>query len=174
MEGRGRGTSLWLMPDETSAERLSAVVSSLASRLGTPFFPPHVTLLHGVARAEETILDVTAGLVERFAGQAVSLGPVEGTSEYFRSLYLRVGPAASLRTAHALAAQAFGIPPDPEYLPHLSLVYGRLDSAGRDRIAASVVSEVPATTELTAVEVWRTEGPVGEWRLGRRVPLRAG
>jgi Cyclic phosphodiesterase-like protein len=171
MEGRGHGTSLWLMPDDASAQRLSALVSSLAARLGTPVFPPHVTLLHGLARDEQTIVGLAAGLAEHLAGQAVSLGPVEAQSEFFRSLYLRVEPAASLRSAHARAAQAFGVPPDSEYLPHLSLVYGRLDTAEKDRIAASVVSDVPATIELTSVEVWRTEGPVGEWRLRRRFPI---
>jgi hypothetical protein len=162
------------MPDGASAERLSALVSSLATRLGTPVFRPHVTMLHGLARAEDELLVRAQALCANLAGQGVTLGPVEAQPEYFRCLYLRVEPAASLRAAHTRAAQVFDVPPDPEYLPHLSLVYGRLDSPDKDRLAASVVSEAPATIELTAVEVWRTEGPVGEWRLGRRFPLRAG
>src|SRR5262245_3520993 len=174
MEGRGHGTSLWPMPDQTSAERLSALVSSLAVRLGTPVFPPHVTLIHRLARDEQTIVGLTAELIEHFASQAVSLGPVEGQSEFFRCLYLRVEPAASLRAAHVRAAEAFGVPADADYLPHLSLVYGRLDSAEKDRIAASVASEVLVTIELTAVEVWRTEGPVREWRPVRRFALAVG
>jgi hypothetical protein len=171
MEGHGHGTSLWLMPDGTSAERLSALVSSLAARLGTPVFPPHVTLIHSLAGDEQTIVGLAAGLVEHLAGQAVSLGPLESQAEFFRCLYLRVEPAGSLRAAHVRAAQAFGVSPDPEYLPHLSLVYGRLDPAEKERIAASVTSEVPATIALTVVEVWRTEGPAGEWSLRRRFPL---
>ncbi len=171
MEGRGHGTSLWLMPDGASAERLSALVSSLAARLGTPAFPPHVTLIHGLVRDEEAIVDLTGGLVEHLAGQSVSFGPVEAQPEFFRCLYLRVEPATSLRDAHALAAKTFGVPPDADYLPHLSLVYGSLDAAEKDRIAAAAVAEVPPTITLTAIEVWRTEGPVGEWRLRRRFPL---
>jgi hypothetical protein len=159
------------MPDGASAERLSALVSSLAARLGTAAFPPHVTLIHGLARDEQTIVDRAAGLAAHLAGQSVSLGPVEAQSEFFRCLYLRVEPAASLRAAHVRAGEAFDVPPDAAYLPHLSLVYGRLDAAEKDRIAASVVSDVPATIALTAIEVWRTEGPVGEWRLRRRFPL---
>jgi hypothetical protein len=174
MEGHGHGVSLWLMPDGTSAEKLSALVSSLAARFGTPVFGPHVTLLHGLAADEETIVGLAAAFCEHLAGQAVSLGPVEGQSEFFRCLYLRVEPAASLRAAHVHAAHAFGVSPDPDYLPHLSLVYGRLDAAEKDRISASVVSEVPPTIAVTAVEVWRTEGPVAEWRSRGRFPLAVG
>jgi len=159
------------MPDGTSAARLSALVSSLAAGLGTPVFAPHVTLMHGLAADEQTIVGLAAGLAEHLAGEAVSLGPLESQAEFFRCLYLRVEPAASLRAAHIRAAQAFGVSPDLAYLPHLSLVYGRLDPAEKDRIAASVTSEVPATIALTAVEVWRTEGPVREWSLTRRFPL---
>jgi hypothetical protein len=174
MEGRGHGISLWLMPDGTSAERLSALVSSLAARFGTPVFGPHVTLLHGLAADEQTVVGLAARVSEHLAGETVSLGPIEGRSEFFRCLYLRVEPAASLRAAHAHAAAAFQVSPDPEYLPHLSLVYGHLDTAEKGDVAAAVVSEVPSTIRLEAIEVWRTEGPVREWRLSGRFPLAAG
>jgi hypothetical protein len=117
-------TALWLMPNGPSSERLAALVSALAVRLGTPVFVPHVTLLHGLAREESELLSRTAALSKQLAGQPVVLGPLESRDEYFRCLYFRAGPAEWFLAAHARAAQAFDLSPDPEYLPHLSLVYG--------------------------------------------------
>ena len=171
MEGQGHGTALWLMPDGPSSERLAALVSALAVRLGTPVFVPHVTLLHGLAREERELLVRTEALSMQLARQPVKLGPVESRDEYFRCLSLRVEPVRPLRAAHARAAQAFGVSADPEYLPHLSLVYGRLDGAEKERIASSLVAELPISIELTAIEVWRTVGPVREWSLHQRLTL---
>ncbi len=174
MEGQGHGTALWLMPDGPSSERLAALVSALAARLGTPVFVPHVTLIHGLAREEAENVARARALARRLASQRVDLLPAEGREEYFRCLYLPVEAAEPLRAEHRRAAEAFGVPPDPEYLPHLSLVYGRLDEAEKERIASSLVSELPISTELTAIEVWRTAGPVGDWKLRCRLALGSG
>jgi Cyclic phosphodiesterase-like protein len=173
MEGQGHGTALWLMPEGPSSARLAALVSALAVRLGTPVFVPHVTLLHGLAREEEELLARTEALSKQLAGQPVVLGPLESRDEYFRCIYLRSEPADWFLAAHTLAARAFDLCPDPEYQPHLSLVYGRLDGAEKERIASSLVAELPISVELTAIEVWRTAGPVGDWTRRRRFALAA-
>jgi Cyclic phosphodiesterase-like protein len=173
MEGQGHGTSLWLMPDGPSSERLISLVSALASRLGTPVFVPHVTLLHGLAREESELLARTEALSKQLAEKRVALGPLDSRDEYFRCLYFRAKPEEWFLAAHARAAQAFDLSPDPEYLPHLSLVYGRLGGAEKERIASSLAAELPISVELTAVEVWRTVGPVGDWTRRRRFTLAA-
>jgi Cyclic phosphodiesterase-like protein len=173
MEGQGHGTALWLMPDGPSSERLTALVSALAARLGTPVFVPHVTVIHGLAREESEIVARAESLARRLASRPVDLGPVEGRDEYFRCLYLRAEPAEWFLAAHARAAQAFDLSPDPEYLPHLSLVYGRLAEIEKERIASSLAAELPISIELSAIEVWRTVGPVREWTHRRRFALAA-
>jgi Cyclic phosphodiesterase-like protein len=171
MEGEGHGTTLWLMPDGPSSERLAALVSALASRLGTPAFVPHVTLLHGLAREEGELLARTEALSRQLAGQPVVLGPLQSGDEYFRCLYFRAEPAEWFLAAHASAVHAFGVSPDPEYLPHLSLVYGRLHANEKERIASSLAAELPISIDLTAIEVWRTVGPVADWMQRGRFAL---
>ena len=80
--------------------------------------------------------------------------------------------AQSLRAWHVRTARAFGVRPDPDFLPHLSLVYGRLDAGAKERIAASVASDLATAFEATTLEVWRTEGPVAEWSRRGRFALR--
>ncbi len=168
VEGRGRGFSLWLMPDGESLGRLTTVVGRLAARLGTPAFAPHVTLLAGLAGEEADLVARAEALATRLARLGVELAEVEGRDEYFRCLYVRAEPAASLRARHGRAAAAFGVPPDRDFLPHLSLVYGRLSADEKQRIAESIESDLPVSFEATTLEVWRTEGAVAEWvRRGR-------
>jgi hypothetical protein len=46
--------------------------------------------------------------------------------------------------------------------PFIILV-GSVPLAISERIASSLVAELPISIELTAIEVWRTVGPVGDW-----------
>lgn len=173
MEGRGNGFSLWLMPEGESYESLTALVSGLAIRLGTPVFVPHVTLLAGLPGEEADLLPRAEALAARLPRLRVPLREIAGRDEYFRNLYVRADPAMSLRAAHGRAAEAFGRRPDPDFLPHLSLVYGRLPRDERQRIAASVRPDLPVAFEATALHVWRTEGTVGEWVSRARFELSA-
>ena len=49
---------------------------------------------------------------------------------FFQCVYLRMHPSPQLAKAHEMAAAVFGIPsgngPGKPYMPHLSLVYGRV------------------------------------------------
>ena len=161
MEDRGRGFSLWLMPEGESVVRLSALIAELAARLGTPRFPPHVTLIPGLVGDEADLAGRTVELSRRLPSLRVRLGPVEATGDYFRCLYLRAEPVAALRAAHSLAAEVFGVRDDPDFLPHLSLVYGNLEAA--ERRLTEELEDSPRAFEAVSLELWRTEGRVGEW-----------
>lgn len=158
------------MPDAGSFAKLEALVSTLAGRLGTAAFAPHVTLIHGLALEESELAARAATLSKRLRVPPVELGPLEARDEFFRSLYLRAEPSDWFRVEHAGAAEAYGVSPDPAYLPHLSLVYGRVDASEKERVS-TIAADRPSAIELTAIEVWRTHGPVGDWRLRRRLPL---
>jgi 2'-5' RNA ligase len=172
MEGRGNGFSLWLMPEGASYERLTKLVSGLAVRLGTAAFVPHITLLAGLPGEEADLVPRAQTLAAQLPRLRVPLREVEGRDEYFRCLYVTADPATSLRAAHARAAEAFGRRPDPDFLPHLSLVYGHLPAGEKARIGASVRPDLPAAFEAAFLHVWRTEGAVGEWASRARFELR--
>jgi hypothetical protein len=75
---------------------------------------------------------------------------------------MRATPA--LAAAHELAARAFGVPPGngggAPYMPHLSLVYGRLDAERRAAAADEArADDVLASASFVpdALALWRTD-----------------
>ena len=164
-EPHTHGVSLWLMPEGEVRDRLSALVVGLAARLGTAPFPPHLTLLPGIeARSDGEVLAASRTLAGRLSRLAVRLVGIEGRDEHFRCLFARAAADPRLVSAHTAAARAFGRPPDPAFLPHLSLVYGALGPDVKVRLAAPLRGAVELAFEARRLHVWRTEGPPGDWR----------
>jgi 2'-5' RNA ligase len=170
-EPGARGVSLWLAPEGEAGRRLVALIDRLAARLGTPAFPPHVTLLPGVELPEDEALEACRALAERLVPFDVRLEEVEGRPEFFRCLVVRAKADASLLAAHAAASCAFERPADPDFFPHLSLVYGSLDERAKGALAAEVGPLVPPFFSTAALHVWRTAGRVAQWREIAVLPL---
>ncbi len=164
-EPRARGVSLWLMPEGETYERLLGLIAQLARRFSTPAFPPHVTLLPQVGdRPDADLLAASRRLAAALRPLAARLSVVEGRDEPFRCLFARAVLDEPLGVAHAVAARAFGREPDSDFFPHLSLVYGTLPAATKRQVAAEVEPLAAASFRARRLHVWRTDGPVGEWR----------
>lgn len=170
---RAKGTSLWLMPEGEVGKRLSALIARRAASLGTPPFAPHVTLLAGLAEREAEVLERAEQLARTLGPLRLRLEGLEGRDEPFRCLFVQVEATAALRAAHASAARAFLREPDPAFLPHLSLVYGRLPPERRTSLARELVAEAEGEFEARRLHVWRTEGVVADWRELGAFPLDA-
>lgn len=161
---QGVGISLWLVPEGSARDRLARVIDRLAASLGTVPFPPHVTLLAGLARPEEEVLAAAAVLASSLVRFSVRLGGVDGSDAFFRCLFLRAERTEALVSAHAAASRAFSRDPDPGFDPHLSLVYGRLGSDVRAGLTDEIGLVAGAAFDADRLHVWRTVGPVREWR----------
>jgi len=161
---RARGVSLWLMPQGETHDRLAGLIARLAGRFGTVAFPPHVTLLAGIVAPEAEVVDAARALARDRAPVPVALAGVAGRDEHFRCLFVRVEATDALRQAHAAAARRFGRPPEPSFFPHLSLVYGTLAPETKAALAGELAGETEGSFEARRLHVWRTEGPVAEWR----------
>jgi 2'-5' RNA ligase len=159
-----RGLSLWLMPEGDTAERLAARIDRLAARHGTERFAPHLTLLSALELAEPRALEAARLAAAKLAPFAVTLDGIEGHEGYFRCLFVRAEDDGALRAAHVTAARAFGRQPDPGFLPHVSLVYGMLGPDEKRAIAQEVGDDLRLRFEACQLHLWRTEGPVADWR----------
>jgi hypothetical protein len=163
--------SLWLVPEGEAQAVLARLIATLAARLGTPSFAPHVTLLAGLA--------LPPGEVVRRAG-ALGLDPLvlalrapEGRSEPFRCLYVPVVPTLRLLHTEAMARSAFGVQDEGPYEPHLSLVYGHLEEDEKAKLGKEIAPELPSPVRFAALEVVRTDGPVETWRRLSSFPVQS-
>ena len=104
---------------------------------------------------------------------------------FHQCVYMRVEPNDQLATAHAIAAEAFGVKAGngggSPYMPHLSLVYGDVPESEKDACVAEATAqlcgdaEIVSGWEATNVSLWRTD--VGDatcesWERVELVPLR--
>jgi len=163
--------SLWLVPEGEVEDRYSALIASLAARLGTPAFVPHVSLLGGLAGPADEIAERVAELARSLPPIEVSLRAVDWRDEFYRCLFVAADPTPSLLSAHQRAAEALRAARGAPFEPHLSLVYGHLDPARKEAIRAEIGAEQPATFVARAVHLFRTEGDPTGWRRVARFPL---
>jgi 2'-5' RNA ligase len=163
-EPRGKGISLWLMPEGSACDRLVGLIGRLAARLGTTAFAPHVTLLPGVSGAEDDVLDRARALAADLEPLSLELSGIDGSDAHFRCLFHRVADVRPMQAAHERASSRFGRELDTSFDPHLSLVYGTLAPELKNELARELSAEAPIAFEASRVHVWRTEGVVGEWR----------
>jgi 2'-5' RNA ligase len=156
--------SLWLMPDGEVGERLGAWIDRLADRFRTERFPPHVTLLSGLSGDEADLAGRTRVAAATLAPVPVHLDTVDGREEHFRCLFVRAAEPAPIAAAHARLAGAFGRAADPAFLPHLSLVYGRLPEEKKRDLVHEAGSDLDERFEAHTLHLWTTAGPVLSWR----------
>lgn len=156
--------SLWLVPDGAARDRLAALIAGLAERLGTTPFAPHVTLLSRLHGEKADLVEATRRLAGGLPPLAVRFGPVEGREERYRCLFARAVETEALVVAHARAAAAFGLAPDPSFFPHLSLVYGTLSAEARRAIGEEIAFDLGAGFEARSLALWETSGPESDWR----------
>ena len=190
--GGTQAYSLWLRPGagQAAGGRLSAVVDALAREHGGPVFPPHVTLAATVHGAEEAVRRAARGLAAAADGPvAVSFARVAQGPAYFQSVYLLADRSPALVGLHAQARAEMEREctvemPNPEYMPHLSLMYG-LEGAGPEamgkkaRIARALEAAdggglvAAAGFRADSVQLWLTppDPSTQSWELIEEFPL---
>jgi 2'-5' RNA ligase len=127
-ENESKVYSLWIIPfgSETYG-KLATAISNLAGMYGSPDFDPHVTLLGGIKCEETAVKDRTKALATELRSFRVELDGVGKRSERPRAPYLNVKKSPALAEANEMARKAFGMGPDPDYRPHISMAYGDFD-----------------------------------------------
>ena len=153
------------MPEGEPRDRLARVIARLAERFSAPPFPPHVTLLSGIeGHAADEVLAAGRALAAAVRPFPLRFRRVEGRDEFFRCLFLAADLDEPLRAARAAGGRAFGRASDPDFLPHLSLVYGALPTTTKQELAVELGDIVTLSFEAARLHLWRTEGPVPAWQ----------
>lgn len=156
------GFSLWMMPPPAVRERFLTLIAELSRRVDTPPFEPHLTLA-GIEAATEAAIRPVAELAARLAPLPVRLTEIGTTSEYFRCLFVRAEHTLALDRAYHTACRALGQAPG-EFMPHLSLIYGELTPAVKERLIAEIGNRFDTAFTVERVALYDTAGPPPGWR----------
>jgi 2'-5' RNA ligase len=159
----GKGYALWLTPGEPMFRCLARDISRLSRELATPRFEPHITLLSRIALQEEAVLAKSASLASILRPIRIELGEIGVLDDYFRCLFVTVTPCPAIGRAHQAACRVFACQRAP-YIPHVSLVYGKLPTGTRKRIAAGLNSLPGKAFDVRKLTLYRVNGPVHHWK----------
>lgn len=168
----GKGDALWLVPEEPMFSLLAGRISWLSREYSTPRFDPHVTLLSGITGQEQEIRSKFVLSASSLKPIRVELGDIAYLDEYFRCLFIRVVPSGPIIKAHQAARETFEMRSESAYMPHLSLVYGRLRLETKKKISADLSSLSGQALELGHLKLYRVSGTPGEWICIERFDLR--
>jgi len=160
---KARGFSLWLMPSREVRDRLSGIISQLSEEYSTPQFEPHVTLLGSLMQPHEEVLSRTSQLATLIQPYEITLTAVGCLEAYFRCLFIKVRETGQVMEANLRAREIFSRQQDPEYLPHLSLMYGSFPVRLKEEIIAQIGSEFGLTFEVRSIHLCSTNGEPRDW-----------
>lgn len=157
--------SLWLMPPPNAGEHFARLIERLSRRLGTPCFIPHITFCSTSDIDEPAAVARARAAAKQLAPVPVHLTEIGIGDSYFRCVYVLAERTEALLAAYRTACAHFGVEPAADYLPHLSLVYGDLARADRERLADEVGRRFDIRFTADRIALCAPAGPPQNWRL---------
>lgn len=160
---KAKGYSIWLTPTGEVYRKLAEIISQLSKKYSTPNFEPHLTLIGDLIGSEEEIISKTLKLAEQLKPFEIKLKKADYFDEYFKCLFIRAGKTKEVIEANNIAREAFNLEPNPEYMPHLSLMYGDLSPEIKEEILTDLGKEFDLSFEVKSIHLFSTTGEVKDW-----------
>lgn len=159
----GEAFSIWLTPQGEPYQVLAELIADISKRLHSPCFPPHVTLLGSLRGSAESLKLKCAELASRLKPYKISLGKIQYTDDYSRSLFYLVERTQDVLRANLLAKEIFDRATDLEYLPHLSILYGIFPSSTKEILTEELGSKVTLSFRAEDLQLVDTSGKPENW-----------
>lgn len=165
--------SIWLLPRADHEVALSATIGRLSTELAGARFAPHVTIQGDVALSPEQLQPRLARLAAQTPVQHWPVTLVDGTTHFFRCLFLRFGVHRGFEEMQAAAQTMTGRADGLSPFPHLSLAYGDAHEAyARQRqLLASDYAEQIIVFDRLAICRSSSHVPISEWVCLEQLPL---
>jgi 2'-5' RNA ligase len=155
--------SIWLMPSGKINEELKKTISKLSHEFAGPVFLPHVTLLGNLDSDKQELLSHTQQLAAHIRPFQVTLTTVDFFDEYFWCLFLRTQETAPLLEAEREARMIFHREQDPNFMPHLSLLYGNFELLTKKQIIEAIGHEFNISFSVRHINLFSTTGKPMDW-----------
>ena len=168
---KGKGHSLWLMPTGEAYDKLSGLIKRLVEEYNAPFFEPHVTLLGEAMQSEEDVLRRSEQLASGQKPFPIVLNTVDYQDFYFRALFVRAERTDPLQALNDRAKEVFEMQDIPDYMPHLSLMYGNFPQAVKECIIKAIGRDQATEFTVNSLHIFKTDGEVNAWYKVKEFPL---
>lgn len=173
--GRADVFSIWILPEGEVYDTLHSAIRQLSKPYGTPEFEPHITIIGTLTGRRRQITEKTARLAAMMEPFDVTLKDVDRLNEYFRCLFIRVEKTAAIMDANMKARSIFDQSRSADYMPHLSLMYGDIDTTVKKAIIKTIGNDLQCSFPAADIHLYSTTGAPENWHrvhschLGQRV-----
>ncbi len=157
--------SLWLRPTQDQIDAFTNIISDLSHRYRTKAFPPHITLLAGLTTNLDTLKQVCNKIVDQVHEFGIPLQKIDYTEAYFRNFYLLAENTSDLLNLYKKAVENLTHENNEKYMPHVSLLYGKLDSKTKQVLKEQLTSVYLKTFNCQRLDIYNTTGDILNWHL---------
>jgi 2'-5' RNA ligase len=162
---------LWLKPSGKAYDILADAIRELSQTLQAPLFDPHVTLLSRLTGSEPEHLLRTEQLAAKLRPFQIILTEPSFRDDYFQCLFMKVKETPQIMDAHATAKAVFAHKTE-NFMPHLSLMYGRYPIELKQKTIATLPADLCVAFESTAVSLIRANSDAPQdWYEMARIPM---
>ena len=165
--------ALWLIPMDRESRRLQAIIDDLSKRHGTPRFVPHLTVCSSGKLDLATANKNLARLAQLHQPLEISLTAIGKQNEYYRCLFIDATASPDLLALRQQAADLLGVPAN-NYMPHVSLMYGNIDTGTKQQIITMLDQQYPNQFLADSLYLYDVSGEPSDWRRLARFPLTGG
>lgn len=186
--------SLWLMPSGKTGSELANLILNLSKTHSTVSFEPHLTLFWPIIGTEKEVISKTQALASFLVPFSVDLKKPEWMNDYFRCIFLSAEKSDLLVGSHNKAKEIFAQKSpnhaevikqvygekllkeilarekEPNFLPHLSIMYGLLP----ENIKTSIIRTLPVqkiSFQVNSLYLYETLAEPKKWRLVKEFRL---
>ncbi len=161
--------SIYAVPPKETADLLREKIAEVCTKYNVPPIEPHVTLVWDIERRQRDIEETVARIASELPPAEIVLNEIQTGPSYFRCVYLKGIETPELVKNVEILRRAFGREGDPPFLCHLSLFYGELDPANKERIAKEFALPLPIKFNLDEIQLFTGGGrDPRNWKLVKR------
>ncbi|MCF7823747.1 MAG: hypothetical protein K9N35_06195 [Candidatus Marinimicrobia bacterium] len=166
------GYSIWLMPEPNDGAELGKTIAALSKKLEGPVFPAHLTIQGQISEGLSSILPKFRSLSEEISPLELTTEMIGTQEAYYRALFYKIEKSAELEDLNKRARTSFRRASDPEFFPHVSLLYGSILESEKQKLLPQLETTLPQTICFTHLVLMKTQGPVDKWELVEDVELK--
>lgn len=116
--------SLSIVPPEPIYGKFKGIIDYLSDKHGAPKFKPHITIICEIHKSEAEMMEKCDQLAKQIKPFKVKLKGLDFSGSYYRCVFLLAEKSEGIVGINQKVRDVFGLDPDPDYMPHISLMYG--------------------------------------------------
>ena len=128
----------WLVPQKKIFIAFQKIINQLSLKYSTPSFEPHVTIVSGLSGDECLLLKKIDAFADNQKIISTHIRTLDYQEGFFKALFINIQKTPELIQLNKDASAYLNPFGQTEYLPHLSLLYGKITIKEKNEIISQL------------------------------------